>query len=286
MQTSSMRRRIWETRCRWPTGTGGSPGSVTSTRSSTRRRSSSAASSSAVRRSEQRLERLAHLVGLLADRPALLRRQLADRAQRLGQLGLAPEVAHAQLLELGRRAGGADGGLGLGAQLVRGQPWPAILLAASYSATVAAIATLSDSGPSARADPHARRARARRGSPPRSAPRQSTSGGVELGLAQASAARARSSASGRPGARRARPAPAAARTATPCWRARPSARTGRRSPGPRITGPSASAWAERMIVPDVAGVLDRVQPHAQRRRRARPSAARRRRSRGCPSRAR
>ena len=27
MQTSSMRRRICETRCRWPTGTGGSPGS-------------------------------------------------------------------------------------------------------------------------------------------------------------------------------------------------------------------------------------------------------------------
>jgi hypothetical protein len=49
---------------------------------------------------QQRLERLADLVGLLAGRAALLRRQLADRTQRLGQLGLAPQVADAQLLQL------------------------------------------------------------------------------------------------------------------------------------------------------------------------------------------
>jgi hypothetical protein len=66
---------------------------------------------------EQPLERLAHLVGLLAHRPALLGRQLADRAQRLGQLRLAAEVANPQLLQLGGRSGSAHGGLGLGAQL-------------------------------------------------------------------------------------------------------------------------------------------------------------------------
>ena len=50
---------------------------------------------------EQHLERAAHLVGLLADGAALLGRQLADGAQRRGQLGLPAEVAHPQLLELG-----------------------------------------------------------------------------------------------------------------------------------------------------------------------------------------
>ena len=68
---------------------------------------------------EQALQRLAHAVGLLAHRPALLGRQLADRAQRGGQLGLAPEVAHAQLLELGGRTGRADGVLGLGLELLQ-----------------------------------------------------------------------------------------------------------------------------------------------------------------------
>jgi hypothetical protein len=63
---------------------------------------------------EQHLERAPHLVGLLAERAALLGRQLADRAQRRGQLRLAAEVAHPQLLELSRRPGGADGRLGLG----------------------------------------------------------------------------------------------------------------------------------------------------------------------------
>ena len=51
---------------------------------------------------EQLLERHPHLVGRLAHRPALLGRQLADRAERRGELRLAAEVAHAQLLELRR----------------------------------------------------------------------------------------------------------------------------------------------------------------------------------------
>src|SRR2546430_13149478 len=54
---------------------------------------------------EQRLEGYARLVRLLADRAALVGRQLADRAQCLGQLGLAPEVADAQILQLGRARG-------------------------------------------------------------------------------------------------------------------------------------------------------------------------------------
>ena len=62
--------------------------------------------------------RLARLVGRLADRAALLGRELGDAAQQVGQLGLAPEEAHAQLLQRRRIAGTADGRLGLGAQLV------------------------------------------------------------------------------------------------------------------------------------------------------------------------
>ena len=46
------------------------------------------------------LERLAGLVGALADRAALGRLELADAAQDRGQLGLAAEVADPQLLEL------------------------------------------------------------------------------------------------------------------------------------------------------------------------------------------
>ena len=67
---------------------------------------------------EHRLERLAHLVRGLADRAALLRRQVADAAQDAGQLGLAAQVADAQLLERGGLGGGGDGGLRLAAQLV------------------------------------------------------------------------------------------------------------------------------------------------------------------------
>jgi hypothetical protein len=67
---------------------------------------------------QQPLERLLDRVRALAHRTALLRRQLADRAQRLRQLGLAPQVAHAQILELGAAPGAGDGSLGLPPQLV------------------------------------------------------------------------------------------------------------------------------------------------------------------------
>ena len=63
-----------------------------------------------------RLDRPARLVGALADRAALLRRQLADVAQQVRQLGLAAEEAHADLFELGGCGGGGDRGLPLGSQ--------------------------------------------------------------------------------------------------------------------------------------------------------------------------
>ena len=58
---------------------------------------------------EQLFERHPHLVRGLAHRPALVCRQLADRAERRGELRLPAEVAHAQLLERGAVTRFADG---------------------------------------------------------------------------------------------------------------------------------------------------------------------------------
>ena len=69
--------------CRWPAGSAGVPGSVTSTTSAASLDSSSSASSSARARVDRRLQRLARLVGALADRTALLGRELADVAQQV-----------------------------------------------------------------------------------------------------------------------------------------------------------------------------------------------------------
>src|ERR1700694_5961839 len=102
---------------------------------------------------DQRLERLPRLVGGLAHLAALGGLELGHAAKHLRQLGLAPEVANAQLLELLARACAEDRLLGLCAQL--GDPFdhdagtvsmsrpPRRVI--SYSATVAAIAALSDS---------------------------------------------------------------------------------------------------------------------------------------------
>ena len=241
---SSIRRRICEIRCRWPTGSGGSPGSVTSMRSSASRRCSSAEPSSASARLDQLLERPAHLVRALA-RPGPRSSGGSSPIERSTWVsgGLAPEVAHAQLLELRRaRSAPAIACLRLAAGAARGlgareaQAWRAILLASSYSATVAAMATLSDSGPSSRSGMRAvcrPRARAARPAAPR-ARRPGRPRPAALGRrpASASVAPARgSSASSVPG--QARPAargPAAGRTASPCWPARPWASTGPRSP--------------------------------------------------------
>ena len=85
--------------CRRPIGCGGAPGRVTSTRSSWRRCAELLAGERFSARGDQRLERLACFVGGLADGAALLGRELGDAAQDLRQLGLASQVAHAQLLE-------------------------------------------------------------------------------------------------------------------------------------------------------------------------------------------
>ncbi len=65
-------------------------------------------------RGDLRLERLPRLVRRLADLPALGGLELGDAAQEVRELGLAPEEAHAQLLEGGRARCCADGRFGLG----------------------------------------------------------------------------------------------------------------------------------------------------------------------------
>jgi hypothetical protein len=67
-------------------------------------------------RFHRRLDRPPRLVGALADRAALLRRQLADVAQQVRQLRLAPEEAHPHLFQLGGSGGGGDRGLPFGSQ--------------------------------------------------------------------------------------------------------------------------------------------------------------------------
>ncbi len=104
--------------CRRPSGCGGAPGSVTSTRSARRRCVELARRERVAARLDQPLERLARLVGGLADGAALLGGQRGDAAQQLRQLGLAAEVAHAQLLQLGARAAARDRALGLALQLL------------------------------------------------------------------------------------------------------------------------------------------------------------------------
>ena len=97
--------------------------------------------------------------------PRWLGRQRADRPQHAGELRLAAEIAHAQLLEVGARLRRLDRALGLLAELrqPRAPGWrvaassrapqarsAATLVparACSYRAIVAAIATLSESGP-------------------------------------------------------------------------------------------------------------------------------------------
>src|SRR5205823_9972047 len=59
---------------------------------------------------QQGFQGSADLVPGLADRAALVRRQLSDPPEDLGQLGLAPEVADPELLELVRARGAADRG--------------------------------------------------------------------------------------------------------------------------------------------------------------------------------
>ena len=258
---SSISRRVCVIRCRRPAGCGGSPGSVTSIRSSASRASSSAASSSAVRPPSSSSSASRTSFAALPDRPALLGRQLADRAQRRGQLRLAAEVAHPQLLELGRLAAAA--------------------IAASASAADRSI-EVSHRRPSY--------VRARTAPRSRPSPRSASRAVVADGCAPALAAR---SASGKPSplgahqqtrrGRRAR-ARAASRSARrverepSCRRSSSSvARAGGRAkiepmlartalgeygsaqPGPSTTGPSAERVRRADDRADVARVLDAVE---------------------------
>ena len=228
------------------------------------------------------LERHADLVRRLADRAALLRRQLADRAQRRGQLRLAAEVAHPQLLELGACSPAARDR----APRPRLRSWsrsaigghPICHLVERHGRRHGDVERVG-----VHRDPRAPPRPS--GSSPRSDPSTSTSGAVTSDLTQARARRARR---GRPCGRRV--ASSVARAGGRAKIEPIDARTafgeyGSAQPGPSTTVASASACAERMIVPDVARVLDAVEVDEQVARRARPSAACRRRSRGCRSRA-
>ena len=195
----------------------------------------------------------------------------ADPPQDPGQLGLAPQVANPELLERRgvRRRG--DRGLGLAAKLARfwpgHQPWPAILRPSSYSATAAAIATLSESGPSGRMRDPARLRRRSATAPaagPRAPPRRRSR--------PAARPRARPTAHRRPavqrqlGCRSARPGPPEpedARAPIPCSPAPPSGSRDRRSPGPSTTGPVAERVRGADDRPDVAGIADTVEVHRE-----------------------
>ena len=117
---------------------------------------------------DRRLEVAAGQVGRLADRAALLGRQLGDAAQDLRQLGLAAQVLHAYLLE--RVAGGRlrDGLVGLGGDLVDAVVHGSRL--SSYSAIVAAMAAFRDSEAIGMWATRSHPATTSAGSPSRSAP--------------------------------------------------------------------------------------------------------------------
>jgi hypothetical protein len=65
---------------------------------------------------DELLERLPRLVGGAADGAALFGRELGDASEQVRELGLAAEVADAQLLECRTGGSAGDGRLGLGAE--------------------------------------------------------------------------------------------------------------------------------------------------------------------------
>src|SRR5262249_19603812 len=133
---------------------------------------------------DQSPERLARLVGRLPHGGAVGRLELGHPTQELRQLRLAPQVAHAQLLQGLERARCGDIRFALRAQLCDPLDHAALTLddtgasgwrVTSYSATVAAIAAFSAweaTGPRAT---RSQAARAPGGRPPRPAPTSSVS---------------------------------------------------------------------------------------------------------------
>ena len=94
---SSTSRIVWLMRCSWPAGNG-TPGSVTSMRSPASEALSAARLSASRRSSAASRARRARGCPV-GPRPALLGGQRGDRAQDLRERALAPEQAHADLLE-------------------------------------------------------------------------------------------------------------------------------------------------------------------------------------------
>ena len=206
------------------------------------------------------LERPAHLVRALPHRSALLGRQLADRAQHLGQGGLpARDSARAapRARPAGRRAITSSASLRSSSRsgLTGVQAWPAILLASSYSATVAAMAALRESGPrrSAGCGRSGAPARAVR----RAAPRARRPGRPRPASPPARPRRAGTPPAGRgrgasPGGRRGSAAGGLSEGGAHAGPGRPWASTGRRSPA-RQHGTVAEPCAERRMVPTFPG---------------------------------
>ena len=280
-KTSSISRQVCVSRCRRPTGCGGSPGSVTSTRSAIRRASSSAPSSSPARCA---ISASSAWRASLAARPTWPRCSGGSSAtprSRFGQLGLAPQEAHPQLLELGRRGGRRDRRLGLRPQAVDPLDHASGTLVDSYSATVAAIAAFSESpaigmwatasqAPSDRGR-QARRARRRPRACPRAGraarrrrrrPARSAAPGSSLERLHAGDGHGEDRAHRRPhGLGRERVGAAGAE------------RDARRPEGQRAAHHGA----------DVAGVAHAPQRNAQRAGRLRPALLEDARARACPS---
>ena len=185
-------------------------------------------------RADERLERLARLVGRLAGGAALGGLELGDPAQDVGQLGLAPEVAHAQLLELGARRRGADRRLGLLAQLCDAVDHGRAILRTPCSARRARSSrpsrALSDSPAIGMCATRSQAATTSAGRPAALGADEQARPSAAAPAAPASRRRApRARFAPRAGPRRVRRAPPAARTARPSRRARPWARTGPRS---------------------------------------------------------
>ena len=140
---------------------------------------------------QETLERLSRVVRGAADRPALGRGKLPDpakdpRSARPCVPGTGPAARRARPRSRPRRSPPPPHGAAPRSWLGR-QPWSAILRPSSYSATVAAIATLREAGPSGRIGIRALRCAIADSSgarPARSEPRQTTSGGASLHLVQ------------------------------------------------------------------------------------------------------
>ncbi len=218
---------------------------------------------------------------------------VGDLAQHLRQLGLAAEVAHAQLLERIAARRLRDRRLGLAAQLLDPLDHDAGTLdglrVISYSATVAAIAAFSDS--------LAIGMRATRSHARRPLGRQAVALGADQqrhgAVARAHLALQRLAASRHERDALARAAPRSPATRASATREdRAHARAHRlrrvrvRAAGPERDARGAEGLGGAQHRADVAGVADAVQVHAQRAPRPLPTAARRPRSRACPSRAR